>query len=84
MMKSRHTPILAILIGITLIGMVTTSIQQASAPRTCGSCIQFKKLTLEFEKAVIDAATTGDPSTIPGLLTQYNEDVRALELILRG
>ena len=53
--------------------------QQVSAPRECGTCIAFKKLTHEFEKAVIDAVTNGDPSTIPGLLEQYSEDVRALD-----
>ena len=53
------------------------------APRDCGGCA-FKKLTHEFEKAVIDAATTGDPNVYPSLLEQYNEDVRALDLTPRG
>ncbi len=83
-MKSRLTLILAILAAATVIGMVTTSIQQASAPRGCGSCIQFKKLTHEFEKTVIDAASNGDPNTIPGLLDQYSQDVlRTFELTPR-
>jgi len=78
-MKSKHISILAILAAITLIGSVTTGVQQVSAPRDCGSCVQFKKLTHEFEKDAINAATNGDPDTIPSLLEQYNEDVRALD-----
>jgi hypothetical protein len=79
-----HIPILTILTVATIIGMVTVNIQQVSAPRTCAGCTAFKKLTHEFEKAVIDAATTGDPNQITGLLEQYNEDVRALDLTPRG
>jgi hypothetical protein len=83
-MKPTLTLILAILTVVTIIGMVTINIQQVSAPRNCGACTAFKKLTHEFEKSVIDAASTGDPNLIPGLLEQYNEDVRALDLIPRG
>jgi len=43
-----------------------------------------KKLTHEFEKNVIDAATSGDPNAISDLLEQYSEDVRALDLSPRG
>jgi len=78
-MKSRHIPILAILAAIAIMGLVTISVQLVSAPRGCGSCVQFKKLTHEFEKEVIDAASTGDSNTISGLLEQYNQDVRALD-----
>ena len=78
-MKSRLT-LMAIFTVATIIGMVTVNIQQVSAPRDCVGCTAFKKLTHEFEKAVIDAATTGDPNQITGLLEQYNEDVRALDL----
>jgi hypothetical protein len=77
-------PILATLAALAIIGMVTVNIQQVSAPRMCGGCIELKKLTHEFEKAVIDAATSGDPKTITGLLEQYNQDVRALDLTPRG
>lgn len=59
--------------------MPIVNTQQVSAPRRCGGCAVFKKLTHEFEKNVIDAATNGDPNTIPGLLEQYNQDVRALD-----
>ena len=82
-MKSTHS-IMAILAAIVIIGIVTTSVQQAYAPRGCSGCTAFKKLTHEFEKDVIDAATNGDPNTIPTLLEQYNEDVRALDLTPRG
>ena len=58
---------LAILTVATIIGMVTVSIQQVFAPRTCAGCIAFKKLTHEFEKNVIEAATIGDPGLIPSL-----------------
>jgi hypothetical protein len=67
--------LLATLTVAIMIGMVTVSIQQVSAPRNCGGCTPFKKLTHEFEKDVIDAATTGDPNTIQGLLEQYNQEV---------
>jgi len=79
-----HILILAILTTVAIIGMVTVNIQQASAPRECGGCTAFKKLTHEFEKDVIDAASTGDPSTIQGLLEQYDQDViRTFELTPR-
>ncbi|MGB8101947.1 MAG: hypothetical protein WCE96_09740 [Nitrososphaeraceae archaeon] len=78
-MKSAHS-ILAILAAIVIIGIVTTSVQQAYAPRNCGGCIAFKKLTHEFEKDVIEAATTGDLGLIPSLLEQYNQDVKELDL----
>ena len=83
-MKSKQITILAILTAIAVVGMVTISMQQASAPRECGGCTAFKKLTHEFEKNVIEAATIGDPTTIPGLLEQYSEDVRALDFASRG
>ncbi len=75
---------LALLTVVALAGIVTISIQQVSAPRECGGCTAFKKLTHEFEKNVIEAATNGDPNTIRALLEQYNQDVRALDLIPRG
>ncbi len=78
-MKSRHTPILAFLVAIAIIAMVTISVQEVSGPRNCGSCAAFKKLTHAFEKAVIEAATIGDPGIIPDLLEQYNQDVRTLD-----
>ena len=83
-LKSKHFPILIILIAIVVVGVITVNIHQVAAPRNCGGCVAFKKLTHEFEKAVLDAATNGDPNQIAGLLEQYNEDVRALDLTPRG
>ena len=57
--------------------MVTIGSEQIYAPRECGACGAFKKLTNEFEKDVLDAAI-GDPNLIPGLLEQYNRDVLEL------
>ena len=79
-----YPSVLAILTAIAIIGMVNVSVQQVSAPRDCAGCTAFKKLTHEFEKDVIDAATIGDPNIIPSLLEQYNADVRELDLIPRG
>jgi hypothetical protein len=72
---------LAILTVATIIGMVTISIQQVFAPRTCAGCTAFKKLTHEFEKNVIDAI--GDPNEGPEphlteLLQAYNQDVQQI------
>jgi hypothetical protein len=83
-MKSKHVTILVILTATAIIGIVMINIQQVSAPRSCGSCTAFKKLTHEFEKAVIDAATNGDPGLISGLLEKYNQDVRALDFTLNN
>jgi hypothetical protein len=83
-MRTKSISILAILAAVTLTWSIASlSIQysqQVWAPRTCAGCLQFKKLTHEFEKNVIEAATIGDPGIIPSLLEQYNEDVRALDL----
>ena len=81
-MKSKLTLILAMVTVATIMGMVTVNIQQVSAPRECPGCTAFKKLTHEFEKAVIDAASSGDPNTIPSLLIQYGQDV--LDIFARG
>ena len=79
-MKIR-TQVLTVMVATALLAAVAAiSLQQVSAPRDCGSCTPFKKLTHEFEKEVIVAATSGDPNLIPGLLEQYNADVRALDL----
>ncbi len=83
-MKPKLITILVIVTAIALVGMVTVNMQQVSSPRTCGSCAAFKKLTHEFEKAVIDAATSGDPNIIAGLLEQYDTDVRALDFTSSG
>jgi len=46
---------MAILASVTIVTIVTTSAQQVYAPRDCPGCSEFKKLTTEFEKAVLDA-----------------------------
>lgn len=71
-MEPNFTVVLDILAIAASIGMVTVNIQQGSAPRSCGSCNDFKK-------AAIGAATIGDPNIIWGLLVKYNADVRALD-----
>ncbi|TLX92153.1 MAG: hypothetical protein E6K94_00615 [Thaumarchaeota archaeon] len=68
--------VLAILTSVTIIGMVTISTQQASAFGFVERQ-EFKKLTKDFEKDVLDAAI-GDPGIIPGLVDKYHDDVIAL------
>jgi hypothetical protein len=75
-MKSIYI-VIAILASVTIVTIVTMSAQQVYAPRNCGACGEFKKLTNEFEKDVLDAAI-GNPEIIPGLLEQYNRDVLEL------
>jgi len=70
---------MAMLTVATVIGMVTLNIQQVSAPRECPSCLQFKKLTNEYEKNVINAVI--DPNSNPQpreLLVGYVGDVRSI------
>jgi len=82
----KVTSILAIVTAAVVISMVTAvSIQQASAPRQCPGCGEFKKLSHDFIKEVIEAASIGNPNEIPGLLEQYNQDVlETFELTPRG
>ena len=75
-MKSIYI-VMAIFTTLTIIGMVSVSTQQVFAPRDCGGCSAFKKLTNQFEKDVLNAAL-GSPEEIPGLLDQYNRDVLEL------
>jgi hypothetical protein len=84
-MKIR-TQIMTVMVATALLAAVAAiSLQQANAPRGCGGCTAFKKLTHEFEKSVIDAASSDDPNTIPSLLEQYNQDVlKTFELTPRG
>ncbi|MGB8026135.1 MAG: hypothetical protein WCE95_00860 [Nitrososphaeraceae archaeon] len=78
-MKSMHT-VMAILASVTIVTIVTTSAQQVYAPRECGGCAQFQKLTDEFEKNVIDAASVNppDPDRIQTLLGEYSDEVLKL------
>lgn len=54
-MKSIYI-VMAILASVTIITIVTMSAQQVYAPRNCGSCAQFQKLTNEFESKVLNAS----------------------------
>ncbi len=72
--------ILAILIGAALVSIIGIQ-QQVYAPRNCGGCVEFKKMTHEFEKSVIDAAVGNpnegpEPHLIPGLLQTYSDSVK--------
>jgi hypothetical protein len=74
--------ILAVVFALTIIGMVTSiSTHQVYAPRTCAGCAEFKKLTTQFEKDVIDAASIDppEPDRIQTLIDQYVSDVRGID-----
>jgi len=78
-MKHTMTLTMAVVTVATIIGMVTLNIQQVSAPRGCSGCVEFKKLTHEYEKNVINAI--GDPNQSPGpreLLVGYVGDVNRI------
>ena len=72
-MKSIYI-VMALLASVTIIAMST---QQVYAPRGCNGCAEFKKLTDEFEKNVIDAASVSPPDLdrIQTLLGEYNRNV---------
>lgn len=85
-MKAKSIPILAILAAVTLtwaIGSLSIQYsQQVWAPRECPGCLEFKKLTHEFEKNVV-----GDPNIAQGpaphlreLLDAYALDVNQIFL----
>ena len=71
---------MAILDSVTIITIVTTSTQQVYASRSCAGCAEFQKLTDEFEKNVIDAASVSppDPDRIQTLLGEYSGKVLEL------
>jgi len=75
-MKSIYI-VMAILASVTIVTIVTTSTQQVYAPRQCAGCAEFQKLTDEFEKNVIDAASVSPPDLdrIQTLLGEYNRNV---------
>jgi hypothetical protein len=78
-MKSIYI-VMAILVSVTIVTIVTTSAQLVYAPRNCGGCAEFQKLTDEFEKNVIDAASVNppDPDRIQTLVGEYSDDVLKL------
>jgi hypothetical protein len=57
------TTLLAILVSGAITGIITLNVQQVYAPRSCAGCVEFKKLTHELEKNVIDLI--GDPNQGP-------------------
>jgi hypothetical protein len=63
-----------------MLGMMTVGAQHVFAPRDCPGCSAFKKLTTQFEKDVIDAASVSPPdqARIQELLGQYSDDVMKL------
>jgi hypothetical protein len=72
--------VMAILASVTIVTIVTTSTQQVYAPRQCGGCSEFQKLTTEFEKDVLDAAAVNppEPEKIQMLLDDYDKNVRMI------
>jgi hypothetical protein len=78
-MKSIYI-VMAILASVTIVTMVTMNAQQVYAPRSCAGCAEFQKLTDEFEKNVIDAASVSppDPDRIQTLLGEYSGKVLEL------
>jgi hypothetical protein len=79
MVKSmKRLSVLAIISAMAIIGIITSiSRHQIYAPRDCGQCSEFKKLTNEFEKDVKNAAI-GDPGIIPSLVDTYSDNVKEL------
>ena len=68
---------MAILASVTIVTIVTTSTQQVYAPRSCAGCVEFQKLTDEFENKVLNTVL-GSPEEIPALVDEYSTDVKAL------
>ena len=83
-MKAFRIPIMAIMAATILvvpIGISALQHQQAHAPRGCNGCVQFKKLTHEFEKAVISGQwNPGDTPPIRELVEAYARDVTQIFL----
>jgi hypothetical protein len=73
-MKAIRIPIMEIMAATILvvpIGIFASQHQQAYAPRDCGQCVEFKKMTHEFEKTVITAVSVGNPDEIEGDLDAF-------------
>ena len=80
LMKALYTSVLAVLVTVTIVGILSISTQQVYAPRDCPSCSEFKKLTDQFEKDVIDFASVNppEPERIQTLLGDYDKNVRMI------
>lgn len=75
-MKAIRIPIMAIMAAAILVvpvGISAFQQQQAYAPRTCGSCVEFKKMTHEFEKAVIDAIDNPNDEPHPEFIPEMHK-----------
>ena len=84
-MKPLYTSVLAILVTVTIVGMLTISTQQVFAPRGCSGCSEFKKLTTEFEKDIISQVTEGqDPDTIYREVTTLFDNYQQESLKILG
>jgi hypothetical protein len=59
----RTTNLILVLVLASSVGFVTLQ-QSAYAPRECGQCGLFLKLTAQFERAVIGAVTPPEPDKI--------------------
>jgi hypothetical protein len=77
-MKPLYTLVLAILATVTIVGMLTISTQHVFAPRMCGGCSEFQKLTDEFENKVLDIAANNGTAGIQKLLDEYSSNVLEL------
>jgi hypothetical protein len=77
-MKPLYTSVLAILATVTIVGMLTISSQQVFAPRECGGCAEFQKLTDEFENNVLNTAANNGTAGIQKLLDEYSSNVMEL------
>lgn len=82
----KATPFLAVLLVVRIVGMVTINIQQVYAPRDCGNCADFLKLTAQFEKdvgtSILEFAVENHPNNIPygefkKLTGQFKADIIA-------
>jgi hypothetical protein len=77
-MKLNIKSTVAVLAAVMLLGSITAATllkQEASA--NLQNYKEFKELTNDFEKDVLDAATV-NPSLIPGLLEDYSRNVLEL------
>jgi hypothetical protein len=72
---------MAILVTGTITGAIALNGQQVYAPRNCGSCLEFKKLTHEFEKNVIGLVgnlNEGPQPHLRELVDAYAQEVTRL------
>lgn len=71
------TKLLSVVLASVLIGSAAaTNLHQVYAPRDCPGCLEFKKLTHDFEKGVI--AALEDPENIPEALNAYSLNVQRI------